>query len=135
MLGANQLTEVLIGAEAASSETLTSFGTAIGWARPSRGRSALEALGTRRFHGRTVGGVVVVAVPPIVIGLPLTVPVCCWPTATAATAPMATKPLAIAPAMSNLTRWCLIDSTVTPPIGPRRSPKRDVSFDVLDQDT
>ena len=26
---------------------------------------------------------------------------------------MATKPLAIAPAMSNLTRWCLIDSTVT----------------------
>jgi hypothetical protein len=48
---------------------------------------------------------------------------------------MATKPLAIAPAMSNLTRWCLIDSTVTPPIGPRRSPKRDVSFDVLDQDT
>ena len=52
MLGANQLIEVLIGAEAASSETLTSFGTAIGWARPPRGRSALEALGTRRFHGR-----------------------------------------------------------------------------------
>ena len=71
--------------------------------------------------GATVGGVVVVAVPPMVIGLPLTVPVCCWLTATAATAPMATKPLAIAPAMSNLTRWCLIDSTVTPPIGPRRS--------------
>jgi hypothetical protein len=82
--------------------------------------------------GGTAGGVVVVAVPPIVIGLPLTVPVCCWLTATAATAPMATKPLAIAPAMSNLTRWCLIDSTVTPPIGPRRSPKRDVPLNVLD---
>src|SRR6476661_2395863 len=54
--------------------------------------------------GGTDGGVVVVAVPPIVIGLPLTVPVCCWLTATAATAPMATKPLAIAPTMSNLTR-------------------------------
>jgi hypothetical protein len=27
--------------------------------------------------GGTDGGVVVVAVPPIVIGLPLTVPVCC----------------------------------------------------------
>ena len=64
--------------------------------------------------GGTDGGVVVVAVPPIVIGLPLTVPVCCWLTATAATAPMATKPLAIAPAMSNLTRWCLIDSNCHP---------------------
>src|SRR3954452_8063562 len=79
--------------------------------------------------GGTGGGVVVVAVCPIVIGLPLMVPVCCWPTATAATAPMATKPLAIAPAMSNLTRWCLIDVIVSPPLGPRRSPKRDVPFE------
>jgi hypothetical protein len=46
---------------------------------------------------------------------------------------MATKPLAIAAAISSLTRWCLMDFTVTPPIGPRRSPKRDVPVNVLDQ--
>ena len=76
--------------------------------------------------GATVGGVVVVAVPPMVIGLPLTVPVCCWLTATAATAPMATKPLAVTAAISNLTRWCLIDSTITPPIGPA-APRSETS--------
>ena len=83
--------------------------------------------------GGTAGGVVVVAVPPIVIGLAVTVPACCRPTATAATAPMATKPLAVTAAISNLTRWCLIDSTITPPIGPRRSPKRHVTLNLLGQ--
>ena len=39
---------------------------------------------------------------------------------------MATKAPAIAAAASILTRLCLIDSTVTPPIGLRRSPDRDV---------
>ena len=105
-----------------------------------RRRSTLEAVGTRRFHsglafavGATDGGVVVVAVPPIVIGLAVTVPVCCRPTATAATVPMATKPLAVTATISNLTRWCLIDSTITPPIGPRRSPKRHVTLNLLGQ--
>ena len=75
--------------------------------------------------GATVGGVVVVAVPPMVIGLPLTVPVCCWLTATAATAPMATKPLPITTAASNLIRCCLIDSIAT--LSKRPSPLPEAS--------
>ena len=136
MLGANQLIEVLIGAEAASSETLTSFGTAIGWARPPRGRSALEALGRNRFHDRaglrrrwhcrrrrrrggssdshraSVDGPCLLLTDRY--------------GSHRADGDQAARDCA---AMSNLTRWCLIDSTVTPPIGPRRSPKRDVPFE------